>query len=186
MLCPECGTAGECDPGLSRWQCTKCGNSFFLRRCSACARVSYVDGLQGFRMPWPCTWCGRFNKGFSQNQDPAAATAAELAAENAPYSPTRNWVGPESAGRPNPARAADSSTEPAARDPVDAPRSGRPWVWRIALSAVVAVACAAASVLLVAGGPGAAGMAANVVGNDGATRPVQVTIGGSAPSTSRA
>src|SRR6185437_3020928 len=102
MLCPECGTAGECDPGLSRWQCTKCGNSFFLRRCSACARVSYVDGLQGFRMPWPCTWCGRFNKGFSQNQDPAAATAAELAAEIARYGPVRTGPGPETGGPPDP------------------------------------------------------------------------------------
>jgi hypothetical protein len=36
-------------------------------------------------MPWPCTWCGRFNKGFRQNQDPAAATAAELADEIARF-----------------------------------------------------------------------------------------------------
>jgi ABC-type phosphate transport system substrate-binding protein len=32
-------------------------------------------------MPWPCTWCGEYNLGFSQNHDPAAASAAELAAD---------------------------------------------------------------------------------------------------------
>jgi len=79
--CPECATTGELDPGQSHWQCSNCGNGFFLRRCTACFRVSYVDGLQGFHMPWPCTWCGGYNQGFSQNQDPAAASAAELAAE---------------------------------------------------------------------------------------------------------
>ena len=85
MLCPECGVPGESDPQLSRWLCRKCGNAFFLRRCSACVRVSYVDGLQGFHMPWPCTWCGQFNTGFSQNRDPAAASATELAAELASH-----------------------------------------------------------------------------------------------------
>ena len=79
--CPECGTSGESDPEQSHWQCGNCGNGFFLRRCTACFRVSYVDGLQGFHMPWPCIWCGGYNQGFSQNQDPAAASAAELAAE---------------------------------------------------------------------------------------------------------
>jgi len=68
VLCPECGTLGEADPGLSRLQCAECGNGYFLRRCSACTRVSYVDGLQGIRMPWPCTWCGHFNPGFSQTR----------------------------------------------------------------------------------------------------------------------
>ena len=79
--CPTCGTSGESDPGQSHWQCRNCGSSFFLRRCAACARVGYVDGLQGFHTPWPCTWCGQYNEGFRQNQDPAAASAAELAAE---------------------------------------------------------------------------------------------------------
>jgi ribosomal protein L37AE/L43A len=87
VLCPDCGASGESDPKQSRWQCTNCGNGFFLRRCSKCARVSYVDGLQGIRMPWPCTWCGRFNRGFRQNQDPAAASAAELAAEMTRFVP---------------------------------------------------------------------------------------------------
>ena len=85
LLCPECAVPGESDPKLSRWQCTSCGNAFYLRRCSACAGVCYVDGLQGFRMPWPCTWCGQFNRGFNQNQDPATVTAFELAAEVARY-----------------------------------------------------------------------------------------------------
>ena len=79
--CPECGTSGESDPEQSHWQCSNCGDGFFLRRCTACSRVSYVDGLQGFHTPWPCTWCGQYNQGFRQNQDPAAASAAELAAE---------------------------------------------------------------------------------------------------------
>jgi ABC-type phosphate transport system substrate-binding protein len=61
--------------------CSNCGSGFFLRRCAACSRVSYVDGLQGFHTPWPCTWCGRYNEGFRHNHDPAAASAAELAAE---------------------------------------------------------------------------------------------------------
>jgi ribosomal protein L37AE/L43A len=100
VLCPECGTAGESDPGLSWWQCTKCGNGIFLRRCSACSRVSYVDGLQGIRMPWPCTWCGRFNKGFNQNQDPAAATAAELADEIARFGSASSGSPPDQSRAP--------------------------------------------------------------------------------------
>jgi ABC-type phosphate transport system substrate-binding protein len=79
--CPTCGTSGDSDPEQSHWQCSNCGNGFFLRRCTACSRVSFVDGLQGFRTPWPCTWCGQYNQGFSQNQDPATASAAELADE---------------------------------------------------------------------------------------------------------
>jgi hypothetical protein len=121
--CPQCGTSGDADPGLSRWQCTSCGNGYFLRRCSACARVSYVDGLQGFRLPWPCTWCGHFNSGFSQNQDPAAASAAELAAELTRLGPPGSAAGdgpgrqagpgPDSDGGPPPDR------EPADREPGD-------------------------------------------------------------------
>jgi ABC-type phosphate transport system substrate-binding protein len=104
VSCPECGTSGESDPGQSHWQCGNCGNGFFLRRCTACSRVSYVDGLQGFHTPWPCTWCGRYNQGFSQNQDPAAASAAELAAEVHRYGPPRSPAGPgpASPGAPSP------------------------------------------------------------------------------------
>lgn len=117
MLCPECGTSGESDPGAHRWQCDTCGSGFFLRRCSACARASYVDGLQGFRLPWPCTWCGQFNRGFSQNQDPAEATAAELAAEVARYGPPGRAAGPGAGGQANTAPAAGSGQFPVARNP---------------------------------------------------------------------
>ncbi|MGC2008077.1 hypothetical protein [Trebonia sp.] len=97
--CPECGTSGDSDPEQSHWQCSNCGNGFFLRRCTACSRVSYVDGLQGFHTPWPCTWCGRYNQGFSQNQDPAAASAAELAAEVHRYGRPGGPAGPDTGGR---------------------------------------------------------------------------------------
>jgi len=97
--CPECGTSGESDPEQSHWQCSNCGNGYFLRRCTACSRVSYVDGLQGFHTPWPCTWCGRYNQGFSQNQDPAAASAAELANEVHRYGGPGSPAGPDTGGR---------------------------------------------------------------------------------------
>jgi ABC-type phosphate transport system substrate-binding protein len=93
--CPQCGRSGESDPGQSHWQCSNCGNGFYLRRCTACSRVSYVDGLQGFHTPWPCTWCGQYNQGFRQNQDPAAASAAELAAE------VHRYGGPASPAEPD-------------------------------------------------------------------------------------
>jgi ABC-type phosphate transport system substrate-binding protein len=97
--CPECGTSGESDPEQSHWQCSNCGNGFFLRRCTACSRVSYVNGLQGFHTPWQCTWCGRYNEGFRQNQDPAAASAAELAAEVHRYGRPGSPAGPDTGGR---------------------------------------------------------------------------------------
>lgn len=99
MPCPECGASGESDPGQSHWQCSNCGSGFFLRRCTACSRVSYVDGLQGFHALWPCTWCGRYNQGFSQNQDPAAASAAELAAEVHRYGRPGSPAGPGTGGQ---------------------------------------------------------------------------------------
>ena len=68
--CPRCGIPGDADPGLSRWQCTSCGSGYFLRRCSACTRVSYVDGLQGFRTALAGSWCGHFNSGFSHEPGP--------------------------------------------------------------------------------------------------------------------
>jgi len=199
VLCPECGTAGESDPDQSRWQCTKCGRGFFLRRCSACTRVSYVDGLQGFRLPWPCAWCGRFNTGFSQNQDPAAATAAELAAELTSYGSPGGAAEPEAGDEATSAPITDSgppaAREPGDRDPARAasgarpgtphprpvqaakrPRPGGRRTRRVWLSVVVAVACAAAAgVVLTAGDPGAAGMAAAPVA---VTRPVLFTASG--------
>jgi ABC-type phosphate transport system substrate-binding protein len=112
--CPECGTSGESDPEQSHWQCGNCGNGFFLRRCFACSRVSYVDGLQGFHMPWPCTWCGRYNEGFRQNQDPAAASAAELAAEVHRYGRPVIPAGPGTGGRdPTQARGMAEAADPA-------------------------------------------------------------------------
>lgn len=124
--CPTCGTSGDSDPEQSHWQCSNCGNGFFLRRCTACSRVSFVDGLQGFRTPWPCTWCGQYNQGFSQNHDPATATAAELADEvhrsghpDRPDSP----AGPDTGGRDRPQSdggavdAAESPASPSARSP---------------------------------------------------------------------
>ena len=118
------------DPDQSRWQCTKCGRGFFLRRCSACTRVSYVDGLQGFHMPWPCAWCGRFNTGFSQNQDPAEASAAELAAELTRYGPPGGAAGPEAGDEATSAPITDSgpppTREPGDRDPAWAATAARP------------------------------------------------------------
>jgi len=199
VLCPECGTASEADPQLSHWQCDTCGAGFFLRRCSACSWVSYVDGLQGFRMPWPWTWCGRFNRAFSQNQDPAAASAAEPAAELTRYSPPDGAAGPGGGADANPASpapAAGSGPAPRTRDPGDGDRaftadSGSPGtaplpglappltrrrqVRRIGLSIAMVAACAAlATVVLTAGDPGAMGMAA---GHGSTTRAVRVTAG---------
>jgi ABC-type phosphate transport system substrate-binding protein len=135
--CPECGTAGDSDPEQSHWQCGNCGNGFFLRRCAACARVSFVDGLQGFRMPWPCTWCGQYNQGFRQNQDPATASAAELGAELQRYG--------------LPGRPAAGAAIPGARSPlhdqVPAPTPGSrhfPWKRGVFAGAAAMIAVAAA------------------------------------------
>jgi ribosomal protein S27AE len=197
VLCPDCGASGEADPGLTRWQCGKCGSGFFLRRCSACARVSYVDGLQGFHLPWPCTWCGRFNAGFSQNQDPAAASAAELAAELTRYGPPGGTTGPGAGDRADPAPAPAAGGGPPAawhrqgRDPAAA-RAGHPGTGQplpvapaeplrrarrrasfIGLSVALAAAgVAATAALLTAGDPGATGMAAAQVST---TRAIQFT-----------
>ncbi|MGD0700416.1 MAG: hypothetical protein ABSA02_11085 [Trebonia sp.] len=191
VLCPECGTLGESVPELSRWQCANCGGGYFLRRCCACARVSYVDGLQGIRVPWPCTWCGHFNRGFSQNQDPAAASAAELAAEVARYGPPGGAAGPRTGGQPDPAPAAYSGPSPAARDPggglTSAAGTGSPGtapplprrLRRTGLPGAMAVACAAVAIVaLAAGGPLAAGglkAQGMATGQGGTTRAVQVT-----------
>jgi len=177
VLCPECGASGDADPGRSRWQCTSCGSGYFLRRCSACARVSYVDGLQGIRLPWPCTWCGQFNAGFRQNEDPAAATAAELAAELTRYGPPPGAAG--TAGQPDHGPVAGSGPPPGG-EPGDhgqgtaagtgnagpappprptgpPPRPGGRGAWPVALViAVSAAGAAAATVALTAGGPDAA------------------------------
>jgi ABC-type phosphate transport system substrate-binding protein len=122
--CPECGTSGDSDPEQSHWQCSNCENGFFLRRCTACSRVSYVDGLQGFHTPWPCTWCGQYNHGFSQNQDPAAASAAELAAEVHRYGRPGSPAAPDTAG-PDPTQAHDMAVAAGPASPgAPSPRRG--------------------------------------------------------------
>src|SRR5579872_5959755 len=117
VLCPECWIPGEADPEATRWQCSNCGNGFFLRRCAACSRVSFVDGLQGFRMPWPCSRCGQFNKDFNQNQD----LAADLAADLASHGPARGEDEPAAGGQPDLAPPPDSTPWPASQAPADAP-----------------------------------------------------------------
>jgi hypothetical protein len=184
VLCPRCGTSGESDSRQSRWQCTKCGNGFFLRRCAVCTRVSYVDGLQGFHMPWPCTWCGRYNTGFSQNQDPATATVAELATERAHYGSAANLpvlqIADEGSERALSVITAVVPVGPAVESPRPepvpaAPTSGPRHSRRVALSVGAVVAGAAiAFALLMASGPRAAGMADKAVGPGPATRVVQV------------
>jgi len=158
--CPECGTSGESDPEQSHWQCSNCGNGFFLRRCTACSRVSYVDGLQGFHTPWPCTWCGRYNQGFSQNQDPAAASAAELAAEVHRYGRPGSPAGPDTGGRdPTQAHGMAVAVDPAspgARSPLHGQvPTPTPGIWHFArkrgvlagAAVMVAVAAALAALL---------------------------------------
>ena len=158
--CPACGTSGESDPEQSHWQCSNCGNGFFLRRCTACSRVSYVDGLQGFHTPWPCTWCGRYNQGFSQNQDPAAASAAELAAEVHRYGRPGSPAGPDTGGRdPTQAHGMAMAVDPAspgARSPLHGQiPTPTPGIWHFArkrgvlagAAVMVAVAAALAALL---------------------------------------
>jgi hypothetical protein len=187
LLCPDCGTSGESDPQESRWQCSNCGNSFFLRRCSACTRVSYVDGLQGFHMPWPCTWCGQYNKGFSQNQDPATASAAELAAEADRHGRPDRPTAPEAEGQDRPPGQQRTTTLQSGQVTVRriallppqvqaAPRSRWRATRRIAVPVVAVIAGAATIfVLLTAGNPRAAGMPAAGTGPGTTTRNVQVT-----------
>jgi len=179
VLCPECGTPGAADPSAGRWQCTACGNGFFLRRCAACSRVSHVSGLQGFRMPWPCTWCGQVNEGFSQNQDPATATVADLAADTARHGPARGPAERGTGGQPDQAPSVNSGPAPAGWEPADAPRPGRRRVRWLGVWTTVAVACAAAVYfVMAAGSPKATGMAVGLTANGSAQRPVQVIVGG--------
>jgi ABC-type phosphate transport system substrate-binding protein len=116
--------------------------------------------LQGFHTPWPCTWCGRYNKGFRQNQDPAAASAAELAAEVHRYGRPGSPAGADTGGREpiqvhGMAVAVDSAS-PGAGPPrhgrVPAPPQG---IWRFVrkrgvlagAAVIVAVAAALAALL---------------------------------------
>jgi hypothetical protein len=189
LLCPECGTPGESDSRLTRWPCGNCGNAFFLRRCSVCARVSYVDGLQGIRMPWACMWCAQVNTGFRQNRDPVAATAAEMAADVARRGLTDVVKEPGPGGQADHAQAAAAPPPPPLPPPLPLPppplppdqaampRSGGR-ARRIALPVAVAGAClAAVCVLLAARGPGAPGVTGVPGSQGGAMRTVHVTAG---------
>ena len=193
MPCPECGTHGEApDPEASRWQCSSCGNGFFLRRCSACARISYVDGLQGFHSPWPCMWCGQFNRGFNQNMDPAAASVAELAAELARFG----------ADRPGAERAEAETGDGDSAEPVFAAYAGAeadadagsvpmadlespPWSTRgqHRLAVIVALAAlgVAAGVLAVAEGHAATSESAGLASHSSGTQAVQSVQSGTRP-----
>jgi len=177
--CPECGTHGEApDPEASRWQCSSCGNGFFLRRCSACARVSYVDGLQGFHSPWPCMWCGQFNRGFNQNMDPAAASVAELAVELARFGTDRSDPAEAEDGdsvEAEPSFAVDPAADPG---PVPVADLGSPpWSTRgqHRLAVIVAVVAlgVAVGVLAVAEGHAATGEFAGLASHGSGTQAVQ-------------
>jgi hypothetical protein len=151
--CPRCRATGTVpDPGLTRWQCRACGHSYFLRRCAACRRVSYVGGFQGYNQSWGCTWCAQPNAGFRQRRDPAAATAGELAAELAV--PAGGVRGPSSVPDAGgvPAPPGEPSGEPpgmaGGAAPTGARRAG--WFSRRALIIVAA--------LLIVGGGAATGI----------------------------
>jgi hypothetical protein len=111
VQCPACGVGSEAaDLGLNHWGCGNCGWAYFLRRCSACGQAGYVTALQGWHQPWECVWCAAFNSGFSQYNDPATVTIAELAADIArrglsPAPPAASAPPPASAPVPAPAPA---------------------------------------------------------------------------------
>jgi uncharacterized protein YbjQ (UPF0145 family) len=60
-----------------------------LRRCSACGVVSHVSSLQKRGEPWTCVWCKArrkaTNHGYTDRNDPATATLADLAADVATH-----------------------------------------------------------------------------------------------------
>jgi hypothetical protein len=74
--------SGRHDSTATRWDCS-CGNSYALRRCSACRVVSQVRSLQRNGEPWDCMWCQAPNSGFTMRRNPAEATLGDLAADMA-------------------------------------------------------------------------------------------------------
>ena len=85
VQCLQClNISRPTNPDASDWDCP-CGNSYVLRRCSACGVVSQVSSLQRRNEPWNCTWCKAPNTGYSRRNDPAAATIADLAADMASH-----------------------------------------------------------------------------------------------------
>jgi uncharacterized protein YbjQ (UPF0145 family) len=83
------------DSTTARWDCA-CGNSYVLRRCSACGVVSQVRSLQRNGEPWDCMWCKAPNSGFTMRRDPAEATLGDLAADMARHGLT--FTGPAAEG----------------------------------------------------------------------------------------
>jgi hypothetical protein len=80
---PKCLHIGqESNPGATSWDCP-CGYSYYFRRCSSCQVISLVTSIQRRGEPWHCTWCNAVNQGFTNRNDPAAATAGDLAADMA-------------------------------------------------------------------------------------------------------
>jgi hypothetical protein len=80
LACPDCGvSSNSSDPSGTHWHCDSCGRGYYLRRCANCQEVSYVALPHGWHALWFCTWCAAPNIGFTQFQDPAAATVTELA-----------------------------------------------------------------------------------------------------------
>jgi hypothetical protein len=138
--CPRCRATGTVpDPGLSRWQCRACGHSYFLRRCTACRRVSYVGGFQGYNQSWACTWCAQPNAGFRQRRDPAAATAAELAAELAASAGAAPRLPPAGGVPAPPGKPPGGPPEPGG-SPGTAPPRGRRARWWSRRTLIIAVA----------------------------------------------
>jgi hypothetical protein len=141
--------------------------------------VSYVGGLQGYRQPWPCTWCGQVNTGFSQNRDPAAASAAELAADIALHGLRVTADQPEASDR---ARAGTSEQATASGGP-GSPLPGQPGTLprprRKARGVVLAAAgvAVAAAVLAAVTGAGMPRGSARAAGQGSATRAVRVIAG---------
>jgi uncharacterized protein YbjQ (UPF0145 family) len=72
------------DLGASHWDCP-CGFSYDLRRCSECGVVSHVTSMQRRGQPWNCVWCKATNTGYTNRNDPAAATISDLAADMASH-----------------------------------------------------------------------------------------------------
>jgi hypothetical protein len=85
MQCPGClSISTSSDLGATRWDCP-CGFSYNLRRCSACGVVGSVSSLQKRGQPWACVWCRSSNEGYTDRNDPATATIADLAADMAAH-----------------------------------------------------------------------------------------------------
>jgi ABC-type phosphate transport system substrate-binding protein len=76
-------------------------------------------------MPWPCTWCGRYNEGFRQSQDPAAASAAELAAEVRRYGRSGSPAGPDAGGKDRTQAHGMAVVERPASPGAESPRHGQ-------------------------------------------------------------